>query len=163
MSEEDKLASEVLMTATEVVIGSACVTTLIANFLFKNGLSKLLTAWNSLQVAIHMVLIDIFTAASGESITLRLLQYLKVELGDLKPILMDFFDIESSEAINVHFEASGYETSNFILNLGPIFAVTLLAPAYVLLMLLLSKLCCCGKVKSYARGKVDDTFFNGIL
>ena len=151
------------MTVTEVVIGSACVFTLISNAVFKNGLNKLLRAWSSLQIAIHMILIDIFTTAQSEGVTLKLLEYLKVELGDLKPVLMDLFDIEESKAINIHFEASGYETSDFILNTGPIFGVTLLAPVYVLVMLLLTKICCCDKVKIWARGKIDGTFFDGIL
>ena len=94
-----------------------------------------------------MVLIDIFCVAEAESMTLKLLEALKCELIDTKPILMEVFGVEENDAINVHYEASGYETSDFILNLGPVFFLILVAPIYAITVFLFSRYCCFDKIK----------------
>ena len=65
------------------------------------------------------------------------MEYLQFELVDVKPFLKDVFGIEESESVNIHFEQSGYETSDFILNMGPAFLSILVAPVYLLFMLLI--------------------------
>ena len=58
--------------------------------------------------------------------------------------------IDEVDAINVHFEASGYESSDFILNNGTIFVLIIAYPVYIFLTFLLSKLCCCSnRIKMY--------------
>ena len=89
---------------------------------------------------------------------------MKVEIFDTSSVLEeDVLGALESDAMNVHFEASGYETSTFILNAGPAFILILLAPVYVLLMYLLGKCCCIQRIKTYALNKVDGLLFNGIL
>ena len=82
---------------------------------------------------------------------------------DLKPYLLGIFQIEENDAINMHFELSGYETSDFILNTGPAFVLILLAPIYILLMLMISKTCCYKRAVTYAEIKLKGIFWNGVL
>lgn len=163
LTEDDQKVSELVKDSTGAIIASACVLTLISEAFFKQGLNKLLQAWNCLQYVIHMVLIDLFCSASSESITSHLLQYLKVEFVDIKPQLIDLFKVEATDAIDMHFEASGYETSDFILNLGPASCVIILAPLYIFLLALVSKVCCCTRLTSFTKKRLDGVLFNGII
>ena len=88
---------------------------------------------------------------------------MKVEIFDTSSGLEDVLGALETDAMNIHFEASGYETSTFILNAGPAFILILLAPVYVLLMYLIGKCCCNQRIKTYALNKVDSFLFNGIL
>ena len=104
MSDADKDANYVLMTAIDAVVGSACIVTLISNVFFNKGLNKLLKAWENLQVVIHMVLINLFCVAAGESFTYRLMDILQFELIDLKPVYSEIFNISENRPVNIHFE-----------------------------------------------------------
>ena len=50
----------------------------------------------------------------------------------MKPFYIAMFKVEENNAVNINFEAGGYETSDFILNSGPVILVILLAPVYAL-------------------------------
>lgn len=163
LNEDDKKVVESVRLVTDITVASASIISILSNLLFKSGLNRLLRAWQSLQVVVHMTLISIFCVAAGESIVYRLLEYLTGDLIDVKPYLVEIFGIAENEGINEHFEANGYENSDFILNSGPIFIVLLVAPAYILLMLVLSRINCCPRVKIYATNKLASIFFDGIL
>lgn len=111
-----------------------------------------------------MVLIDIQATASGESLTNTLLQTLTVEFVDISDQLTEAFSIGHSEPINVHFEASGYETSDFILSSGIVFVTILFAPVFVLILVVLRRACRCQrKVADHLGSRVKGIFFNGII
>ena len=84
----------------------------------KTNLSKLIGAWKNLNIIVLVTLMDILTPADGESLIRRLQEILKVQIVDLSPLYIIAFGAEPSEAINIHFEAVGYESSDFLINSG---------------------------------------------
>ena len=68
----------------------------------------------------------------------------------MKPFYIAMFEVEENNAVNINFEAGGYETSDFILNSGSVIFVILLALVYTLVTYIFSKLCCSEKVKKYS-------------
>ena len=72
---------------------------------------------------------------------LRLLESLKCEFIDTKPLYVEVFNIEENDAINVHYESSGYETSDFILNIGTALILILASPIFAIVTIMLSKCC----------------------
>ena len=59
----------------------------------------------------------------------------------MNQLYINFFGAEESEAINVHFEAVGYESSDFLINAGQILLFTLMVPFYCIVTYILSKCC----------------------
>ena len=87
----------------------------------------------------HVMLIESFCRAPVESFTLSLLELLKFEMVDLTDFYMHYFGATESPSLNIHFEASRYETSDFLLNSGPALFLFLISPFIVLLFWLLAK------------------------
>lgn len=54
--------------------------------------------------------------------------------------------------MDIHFESVGYETSDAIINSGPIAFIIFMAPFMILFIFLLSRYCCWAKGKTYFRG-----------
>ena len=76
---------------------------------------------------------------------------------------MSLFGIEESEPMNFNFEAIGYDTSDAILNLGPIFGLMLIATSLIILCFILSKcFCCWTRAANFFRNQLAKTFFNRI-
>ena len=73
------------------------------------------------------------------------------------------FKMEAGESIDIHFEATGYESANVITNLGFPFYVILLFPLVILCLFLLSRCKCCGPISRFAQRRLVGTFFNGII
>ena len=90
------------------------------------------------------------------------MQILKADFIDVEPVLESVFDFDETDPINIHFEACGYEASDFINNTSSSFFLMLIALIFVLLMFILSKVNCCQRIKNYAKNEIDATFFNGI-
>ena len=76
---------------------------------------------------------------------------------------MDFLKIEESDPVNIHFDASGYSTSNAILNMGPVFVILVISPIYIGILYLLSKCCCFAKVRDYFSRVLKKTLFNRMI
>ena len=65
--------------------------------------------------------------------------------------------------MNIHFEATGYDSSDFQVNAGPTLLFIFLAPFYCLLTYVLSRLCKKQKCKNWAQAKINGTYFNGMI
>ena len=82
---------------------------------------------------------------------------------DIQEYVADFLKIVESDPVNLHFDASGYSTSDAILNMGPIVVIIVISPVYIALLFLLSKCCCFDKVRNYISKVLKNTFFNRII
>ena len=65
--------------------------------------------------------------------------------------------------IDIHFEATGYEYSDSILVMGTIVIMFALAILIPLVLLLLSILCCCKKLRDYLKKQLSATVFGRII
>ena len=85
------------------------------------------------------------------------------EFYDTTDIAMATVQAEESDAVDVHFESVGYETSDSILNSGPITIIIILAPFLILLLYLLSRFCCFQRCRAYFKSQLEKTFFNRVI
>ena len=60
---------------------------------------------------------------------------------DLKLLYTTLFGADESEAVNIHFEAVGYESSDFQINAGPILVFIIITPLYCSFTYILFKCC----------------------
>ena len=88
---------------------------------------------------------------------------IEVEIIDLKPLFTNLTGANDSEAVNIHFEATGYDSSDFQINAGPALLIIFLAPLYFLLTFTLSRCCQKQKCKLWAQQKVKETYFNTFI
>ena len=63
----------------------------------------------------------------------------------------------------MHFEASGYESVDFILNVGPVFVVICFLPLTIFSIWFFMKILCCKKVKGCLSKQLRKTIFNRII
>ena len=109
------------------------------------------------------MLIQMYMVAHAEMFILELQRMISFEIIDLGDYFADFFSLSDSDSVNIQYEAIGYQSSDAIINLGPIFAVILLAPLYVALVLALSRCACCNSWRNFFKRKLSRFFFNGII
>ena len=70
--------------------------------------------------------------------------------------------IEVDDPLNLHFGETGYDYSDFILNMGCSFLWVVGMPILILTLALFSYCCCVLKCKSCCRRRLDSTLFNGV-
>ena len=133
------------------------------NIFYKLSLNKLLNAIKHLQILMHVMLIDTFCTTHVESFIKSVMEIVNFEVIDIKDYMVDFLKIEESDPINIHFDASGYETSNVFLNMGPVLVIIVISPIYIGILYLLSKCCCFTKVRNYLTRVLKKTLFNRMI
>ena len=77
-----------------------------------------------------VTLMDFMNSANWEGLIRWLQEILKAQIVQLTLFYMTLFGAEESEAVNMHFEATGYEPANFQINAGPTLLYIFLAPLY---------------------------------
>ena len=146
MSEEEKEFADAAYGIAQTVIVCSVSVAVLAASISKFGLEYILSAWGNLQTVIHVFLMNIFIPATGESFTLKLLQSIKVELVDTKTITIAILGVVENGPMNAHYEASGYENSDFVLNIGPLLYLIALALLLMVFNFGLSKCHCLGRI-----------------
>ena len=106
-----------------------------------------------MQILIHIILINVYCAAHTEMYISYLLDIFSFEFFDPAEWISDSFNIQENGPMNEHFESTGYERSDFILNMGLLFLVALAIVPLILLMLLSSSrvFCCMPRYQSCCR------------
>ena len=95
-----------------------------------------------------MMLIKIYLTAHAEFFRNNLMEIVNFEILDYSSLLIEYLSIPvvESDALNPHFEAAGYESSDFISNIGPVFIILFVGPLITIILLLirvcLSCRCC---------------------
>ena len=89
----------------------------------------------NLQIIMSMMLIKIFCTAHVELFRNFLMKIVNFEIFDFSSIFIEYLSIPAveSKAFNPHFEASGYESSDSIANMGTVFTILLIGPLIVII------------------------------
>ena len=87
--------------------------------------------------------------AHAEAFLRELQGLVAFEFYDMTEIFEAMFSLESSEALDIHFESVGYESSDSIINSGPIGMVIFLAPFFLLLAFILSRFCRRPRIRTF--------------
>ena len=77
--------------------------------------------------------------------------------------MIETLPVFESEAINVHFEKSGYEYSDSIRSMGSVIVTIVAAPILLGILLVMSYLCCSQRVRDMFRRQLDLTLFNRTI
>ena len=92
-----------------------------------------------------------FAKASSSKLIRAFLQITNFEVLDIGDYLTENFGIAEKDPPNILFETNGYESSDFIINIGEIVLFTFIAPVYVIIHLIASKIGCFDKLKAYSK------------
>ena len=96
-----------------------------------------------LQIIVHIMLINVFLVAHAEVFIQALLGIVSFELYDLTDVYLNVFSLEMTDPVNEHFENLDYESSDFILNMGLLWALVIILPVILIAILLFSRYCAC--------------------
>ena len=133
-------------------ISAASIFNFVTNLLLNSSLGSLVNALKNLQIIVHIMLIQIFLVPHAELFLKKLKEMIAFEAIDLKKLLQDILgDVEENEPMDIHFESMGYETSDAILNLGPILVIMVLTPNLLVILAITSCLCCCKRARTFSR------------
>ena len=109
------------------------------------------------------MLIDLFTVAHCEIFFGYVLQISNLQFFDLSDPMVDNLPVFKNEAINSHFEKSGYEYSDSILSMGSVIVTIVATPFIVAIILVMRYLCCCPRVRDFINRQLDLTLFNRTI
>jgi hypothetical protein len=93
------------------------------NFLLSSSLQYLWGMINSMQVIVLTVLFNLKTPVNAQNIEVMILQMVSFDVIRTSALLTKVFKFENEKTppLNFIFEQAGYDTSNFILGMGPLF------------------------------------------
>ena len=153
------------MTAFAVVASISVLAALPCslNIVTSLALKRLLDSFKHLQIIVHIMLIDVFTVAHCEVFIGYVLQISNLQLLDLSKPMAEILPVFENEAINLHFEKSGYEYSDSILSMGSVIVIIVVVPFLVAMILLMRYLCCCRRMRDFAKRQLDLTLFNRTI
>ena len=109
------------------------------------------------------MLIDLYTVAHCEIFFKYILQISNLQFIDLSDPMADNLPVFKNEAINLHFEESGYEYSDSILSMGSVIVTIVVAPLLVAMILAMRYLCCCQRMRDFFKRQLDLTLFNRTI
>ena len=115
------------------------------------GLKPLIDAVTHLQYILHIMLITAFTFELNKEFFDSLFKVSNFELFETTDLICDYLPIEENDGISEHFQDTGYDYTDAILNMGVIFLTILAALVLIIMMFLISKFCCFEKVRKYFR------------
>ena len=87
------------------------------------------------------MLINVFLVAHAEVFIQTLLGIVSFEFYDFTDVYIESFSLQANDPINEHFENLDYESSDFILNMGLLWALALILPAVLVIILLFGRFC----------------------
>ena len=153
------------MTAAAAVATISVLVTLpfSLNSIISLALKRLLDSFKHLQIIVHIMLIDVFTVAHCEVFIGYVLQISNLQLLDLSEPMVENLPVNENEAINLHFEKSGYEYSDSILSMGSVLVIIVVAPFLVAMILVMRYLCCCQRMRDFVKRQLDLALFNRTI
>lgn len=86
-----------------------------------------------------------------------------MQLFDPSEYMADTLPVDENEALNTHFEETGYETSDSILGMGSVLIIMVLLAAALLVLVLLWLLCCCQRARQCIARQLQKTLFNRVI
>ena len=110
------------------------------SIIFSNLLQFLWAAINTLQIIVLTALFSVIMPVNAYDILIEIMKLVNFDLIDVKLALEKVISLTELKAFSYLFEAAGYETTNFFIELGILFFFIILFPIIVLLRKLLARL-----------------------
>ena len=109
------------------------------------------------------MLIQVPLVGHAEFFVEEIMKVIAFQFYDTKEITTSSLpDVQENEPLDIHFLALGYDTSDSILNMGPIFWFLLIWPGLIIIIFLLTKCRCCPRLANWFKKQHEHTFFNRI-
>lgn len=153
------MTAVVAVAAVSVLVIMPCSLSFISQLVLK----RLLDAFKSLQIIVHVMLIDLFSVAHCEVFFGYVLQISNLQFFDPSGPMVDTLPVFENEAINIHFEETGYEYSDSILSMGSAIVILVIAPSLVVIILAMRFLCCCQLMRNFFKRQLQLTLFNRAI
>ena len=120
-SSETKELLETTITVIKDSVAVAATSSLVMSFFLSGVLQFLWSLINGLQVIVLSILFSVMFPANAEAVFITIMSLVNMDMFGSEVILQSWFSFKSNESFNPIFEKAGYETTTYILNLGPIF------------------------------------------
>lgn len=159
---DEEVASGLGILVVGMVAAAASVTFSL-NCWLNLALKPLLDAFKNLQIIVHIMLIDLYSVAHCETFFGYLLLVTNMEIYDPSEHFVENLPVVENDALNMHFEETGYEYSDSILSMGSVLIIAVLLLVALPIMLLLSILCCWSKPRQFFKVQLQKTFLNRII
>ena len=128
------------------------------------SLKKIIDVFKLLQLVAHLTVIISIASANSEAFFGFLLEISNFDIFDPTEIYCQYLSLEEDDPLSSSFEATGYDYSNVILNLGMnAFLILIVTPGITLIYITLSNICCFKRLKDYYKKQKDRLIFNGIV
>ena len=118
-----------LLELIKVVVASGLVGFATSNFFFSFFFSSMLSmiwgAINTLQVIMYTVLFSIAMPVNCYEVLLSIMEVTNLDLFDSRKILGKVITLNDLPAFSYLYEAAGYDSTSFILELGPLALIIL--------------------------------------
>ena len=166
ITPEDKETIEIVIIVVASVILVTGTWSIFTNTLMRTSLNRLISLVKNIQIIMHTMLIKIFLVSHAELFRNFLMKTINFEIIEYSKFFMEYLPVVDSEAFDSHFEASGYESSDCVINMGNTFVNLVMVPCMIVLLVLI-RFCitkrCCKKGRSLLDRQLSITFFNRII
>ena len=120
----------------------------LSNLIFGNSIESAVALLVGLQLCTLTVLFNLKTPPNTRSILVKMLKLSNFDLYQTEKIYTQMFGFNETEPFNQLFNSSGFDTSNFIIGIGPIFASFFVFPVWRMVLLLMRRICRCSFIPS---------------
>ena len=110
----------------------------LANFALGVSLHYVLMFIETSQIIVLTVLFNLKTPANSKHVFIKVLRVVNFDLFQTENLYVDVF--EETEPLNQIFDDCGFDTSNYIIAIGPLFFVIIFSMAFRLIWIGLKKI-----------------------
>ena len=172
-AQMDASTGAALDAASDVAQAGAAATfglSAILQLLFMGSLNNILSVIQNLQIVVHRMLANTKTPANAQIFFAKICTIVAYDifgvLLDLGNNVPKYMDLPSTGPITVTFEALGYGTAFYAINLGSVFIFYILEPFYIIWLFTsrwLYRKCRLHKRAEKAQTNINEYFWNGFI
>ena len=130
----------------------------ISSFIFSSSFESMLALVVVLQLCTLTVLFNLKTPSNVKSILVKMLKLSNFDLYKTETIYTQVFGFLNTEAFNQLFESAGFDTTNFIIGIGPIFISVIVFPVWRMVQLIMRWILHCSFIPSRIKRKPKPWF-----
>ena len=112
------------MSFAEGSIATMVTANLTTSILSSQVIQFLWGVINSLQIIVLPVLYSLSFPTVCFDVLISIMKMTNLDLINVEPVLYQMFKFRETEPVNVTFELAGYDSSNFFIEMGPLFFIT---------------------------------------
>ena len=131
---------EAISSTTQAAVFGFATSNYLMSLLFSNLIQLLWGVINTLQLIMLTVLFTVSMPINSHNIMIELLKITNLDMIDTNWILQKIMTLEETPPFSQTFGNAGYETTNFLLELGPLLFFMVASGIFVALRLLFGKL-----------------------